>query len=148
MRCTHAQSMIITRLAGELSASRKLALKQHLDACISCQTYLKEQTRLKEALEAMPAPEFSHSVHDKIMSEIRSQKLQKSHNLHHFMRQIPAAAAIAFSLFLGSLIGIKAYEPADLSLAESTELSEEIFELASFGENSILDEISYGGSYE
>ena len=148
MRCQKAQSLIISRLAGEMKPSLSQQLGQHLGSCSACRAFEQDQIRLDTMLSAGSIPAFPDHVHARIMAAVSSPVSIKTHNLHYLMRQIPAAAAIIFSLYVGSLVGIKSYNANNESLAQSKQTEEISIDLASFGENSILDEIAYGVSYE
>ena len=148
MRCTKAQSYIITRLAGELSVHKNKSLQEHLQSCAACRDYEKEQIALDALLSGEQAPGFPTDLHTRIMSSIKASSYQPAHGFKLMMRQVPAAAAIVFSIFLGGLIGMKAQASETQNKSITMEVPASKTEFASFGENSILDEIAYGEYYE
>jgi predicted anti-sigma-YlaC factor YlaD len=148
MKCTYAQSLIIRRLDYELRPIDKHRLDLHLTSCSECQLFMDAQSKLDKMLQDFPAPEFPGDLHQQIMDKVSAPKFIHKHVVVNFWRQIPAAAAIISSLFLGSLLGIKivatqADDSTQVSQANTeTRSFTSSIELYSFGENSILDDIS------
>jgi hypothetical protein len=112
-----------------------------------CQLFMDAQSKLDKMLQDFPAPELPSDLHKQIMDKVSAPKFVHKHVVVNFWRQIPAAAAIISSLFLGSLLGIKivatqSEESARVSTASTeTRSFPSTIELYSFGENSILDDI-------
>lgn len=146
MRCLKAEQLIINQVAGELRPRLKFALNQHLEACLACRDFQKDQIKLNTMIFPASAPEFPSGLHARIMAEVSSQRAGQIHHSHLFTQKLPVAAAMILSLYIGSLVGIKTYNSQNQSAAQTQE--EESTELATFGENSILEDYAYGAENE
>lgn len=148
MRCSKAQTLIINQIAGELAAHKRIALQQHLDACPSCRAYHQAQTDLDKMLFSAPATAFPLQIHKQIMDQVNARSSRKAPLPLLVIRKVPVAAAIIFSLYIGSLVGIKTYQSQETSATSLVETQDSNTELASFGENSIWEDYAYGVSNE
>ncbi|HOH46488.1 MAG TPA: hypothetical protein PLX59_01500 [Candidatus Cloacimonadota bacterium] len=140
MRCSKAEELIIHQVAGELRLRLKSALLQHLEACPACRAYQKAQTDLNAQL--FSATDFPAGLHARIMAEVSTKRAGQIHHSNLFSQKLPVAAALILSLYIGSLVGIKTYNSQNQSAAKTQE--EDSTELATFGENSILEDYAYG----
>jgi anti-sigma factor RsiW len=134
-------------LDNELDASRKPELRLHLDACQACGDYQRRQQRLKALLSRKPEAEFPEWLHQRIMYQVKEHERERIGFARRWKLQtIPAALAVILSLYVGSLVGVKAYNSSN---AATTIQSVESTELASFGETSLIEGVATGGdSYE
>lgn len=145
MRCSHARPMIITQLDNELSAKRSRTLQQHVVNCSSCLAYRLEMTKLNSRLSGSAPPELPGWIHHRIIAQTKDHdnRRVKSYRLLQ-LQKVPALLAIAFSLWMGGLMGTKVYNSINTSQTPKTlTANSALTEYTGFGESSSMDLISF-----
>jgi anti-sigma factor RsiW len=135
-------------LDNELDVSRKPELQLHLDTCAACESYHRRQIKLRDLLSQGPRDEFPEWLHQRIMYQVKEHERERIGFARRWKLQtIPAALAVVLSLYVGSLVGVKAYNTSNTSNTATTIQTTESTELASFGETSLIEVVATGGDY-
>ena len=149
MRCSNAQSMIILKLDKELRARYSASLEKHLAACSACRLFREEMLSQNSRFASLSQPAVAPWIHSRILDQAAAHDNRRLRSRMIFqLEKIPALAAVLLSLYIGTLVGIKTHNSTSAS-ASAQISSGQTTEVASFGENSLVDE-SYnnGGSDE
>lgn len=134
MRCRTAELFISQKLDNELKPKHAASLDAHLKQCSSCQTFMEETANLQRSMQELPLPQYPAWMHQRIMHNLPKSKAR-------FWQFKPAytfasaSLAIAFSLYIGALTGIRGYQESGYSQQSITEQSTQL----SFGENSLME---------
>lgn len=147
MRCSKAQEMIILKLDKELKARYSVSLEKHLAVCADCRLYREEMGKQNARFTELSAPQYPSWLHHRILAQANEHDSLRRHSRMMLqLQKIPALIAILLSLYIGTLVGIKTNSSATAGTQEYSETTSTTA-LASFGENSIVDDSYYNGGY-
>ncbi len=147
MRCSKAQRYLEKKLDGELDDRSGIKLLSHLDQCPACKAYLRNATKLKRMLSALPQEEFPAWVHGQIMDKVHRLDSQNPGFFRRYkLAPVTAMLTIALSLLIGIKVGTVSYKnivPENQDYTISTSVA-----YGGFGENTILDYVSENGEQD
>lgn len=144
MKCSKAQRYLDLMASGSLEPGLKRELQLHLDACDGCRGLYQVGKNLIELAKRSPQAGFPSWLHQRIMSQVKEHEQRRIGYARRWKLQtIPATLAVLLSLYVGTLVGIKAHDTSSQSVAQSTQS----VELASFGESTLVDLDANGGGY-
>jgi predicted anti-sigma-YlaC factor YlaD len=144
MRCSKAQRYLEKKLDGELDDRSGLKLLSHLDQCPACKAYLRNATKLKRMLSALPQEEFPAWVHGQIIDKVhRLDNRRPGFFRRYKLTPVTAMLTIALSLWAGIKVGSVSYNIASPAKEETTIYTSVAY--GEFGENTILDNITKNG---
>lgn len=133
MRCKTAARLISLKLDNELSASKNVALQEHLERCPSCRQVLASAQALQSELQELKTPAYPEYLHYRILSNL--PRTSKPRWLHQpKLAYLAASLAIMLSLLAGTWVGIKGYEGSNVY---AQNLEEDIY--ISFGNHSLME---------
>lgn len=134
MRCRTAERYISQKLDDELMPKHAASLAQHLARCSSCKAFLEDTRRLQSRLQDAPLPQYPSWMHQRIMHNLPQAKT-RFWNIKPAYSFASAGLAIAFSLYIGALTGIRGYQESGYFSQNAGEQSIQL----SFGENSLME---------
>ena len=139
MRCAKARTYIDLSHGG-LEEAKQARLEEHLSQCVSCRAYKAQDQALGAMIGKAPATEFPQWVHARIIEQSREHDPRRVHIKHlNRWKAVPTMAAIAFSLYLGGLVGSKSFTTGSSVSSSGTSSAQQITQYASFGESTLLE---------
>lgn len=149
MRCTKMRHYIDLQARLEPEQALVGELRSHLDSCPRCRVRYEQAQKLQLLLSPGSLPEFPTWMHEKIMHQVRTHEPQRV-ALRRRMRlqTIPAALAVILSIYIGSLVGVKAFNAETSTNTGIAAYQEEGVTMASFGESTIFELDSSDGAYD
>ncbi len=134
MRCRTAEQYISQKLDDELKPKHAASLARHLEHCSSCKAFLADTRRLQSSLQDAPLPEYPSWMHQRIMHNLPQAKA-RFWGFKPAYSFASAGLAIAFSLYIGALTGIRGYQESGYFSQSTGGQSIQL----SFGENSLME---------
>ncbi len=148
MNCSKARHYLDLMLDGELKEGLIPMAELHLKGCPSCRSYYDAGKTLNQMLGMAPEAAFPEWLHQRILHQASQHEPQRIGFARRWKLQtIPALLAVAVSLYVGALMGVKAYAANTQTYATEATQSTESYELASFGESLLMDLDSNNGGY-
>jgi len=150
MTCSKFKKQLIPWMDGELQPEKAAELQAWFDSCAKvrqcseCRKLIDEYKSFHLAFHNTPQPEFPAFLHHRIMADIQSrERIYHKKAVRIRWQAVPATIAILFSMYFGSLVGVKTFnaQPSTTTSSLSTEMS-------SFGENSVVSSLYLNGGLE
>lgn len=148
MTCRKFKKQLIPWLDGELKPEQAAELKAWYDRCAEvrqcseCRKLIDDYQSFHRLISSIPRKEFPAFLHHRIMDEIKHREpIYHKKQVRVRWQTVPATLAILLSLYVGSLIGIKTFNPPTVTPAAT-------HELYSFGDHSLAKDLNLSGGIE
>ena len=139
MSCKKVSKELLSYVNGELTEHRTKEIRKWLEECSSqrkctaCQTKIAEYAAINQALETIPLAILPSHIHHSILEKVRLEETTHSKSTPRLQwKTLPVMFAVLLSLYSGSLISNKIFNPA------SNKTSADI-DLISLQENSLVE---------
>jgi anti-sigma factor RsiW len=109
MEYREGTELLLGYVSGSVSTDASAELKRHVEACLACEKFVREQQAVWEALDAFEAEPVSAGFNRRLYQRMEEpvtlrERFSASWQLLRFWHGLPVAGAAAAALLVGGLI--------------------------------------------
>ncbi len=107
LSCKKVEKKISAYFDNELSSKEKETVTEHINSCLQCQKQLDELSKLEGILSEYPEHDLPTYLENRLLNipkQIDKRQL-RWHNFVYYLKPLPVAASLLFSLFSALYVG-------------------------------------------